>query len=47
MIRRHEATELRLKGELTATQQQRENDEAYLVQVALADAAANQLILEK
>lgn len=46
-IRQHENNEARLKAELAATEAQREKDEAYLVQVALADAAANQLILER
>lgn len=46
-IRQHENNEARLKAELAATEAQRQKDEAYLVQVALADAAANQLILEK
>ncbi|MBK8196966.1 MAG: hypothetical protein IPK75_01260 [Acidobacteria bacterium] len=46
-IARREATEVRLKKELADEQAARAEDEKYLVQLALADAGANQLILER
>lgn len=42
-----ETNEARLKKELADEEAARAKDEAYLVQLALADAVANQMILEK
>ena len=46
-IQTREDNEARLKKELTDEQAARAKDEEYLVQLALSDAVANQMILEK